>query len=98
MFRRHTVTALAADRRTLVHRRQKAGHDGSSRGFAVRCRELTGRRPALTVFLDTGHVVLVPAHGDAAVLSPLDAGWLRAALRDTALARRAARDVSPEIG
>jgi hypothetical protein len=65
--------------------------------WSISCRDLTGRRHALTVFVDNGHIILVPPLGDAAILSPLDAGRLRAALRDAvlALARSSSKDDQP---
>jgi hypothetical protein len=48
-------------------------------------RDLTGRRAELIVVGDHGRVVLVTASGETAVLTPCQAGKLRAALRDALL-------------
>ncbi|GAA5156863.1 MULTISPECIES: hypothetical protein [Amycolatopsis] len=50
--------------------------------WSVTCRDLAGRKRALTVFTSNGRIVLVGPPGEAAVLEPLDVGRLRAALRD----------------
>ncbi|TCO45841.1 hypothetical protein [Actinocrispum wychmicini] len=50
--------------------------------WSVSCRDIAGRRRDLTVFVSSGRVVLVSPPGETAVLSPLDVGRLRAALRD----------------
>ncbi|GHF88480.1 hypothetical protein FHX82_001222 [Amycolatopsis bartoniae] len=50
--------------------------------WSVTCRDLAGRKRALTVFTNSGRVVVVAPPGEAAVLEPLDVGRLRAALRD----------------
>ncbi|HEV2782777.1 MAG TPA: hypothetical protein VGX25_25585 [Actinophytocola sp.] len=48
----------------------------------VTCRDIAGRRRDLQVIARRGHVVLVAPPGETAILSPLDVGRLRAALRD----------------
>jgi hypothetical protein len=48
----------------------------------VSCRDIAGRRRDLQVIARNGHVVLVAPPGETAILSPLDVGRLRAALRD----------------
>jgi hypothetical protein len=53
--------------------------------WAVPCRDLAGRRRELTVFVNAGRVVLIAPPGEAAVLTSLDVGRLRAALRDAVL-------------
>lgn len=53
-----------------------------AREWTVACRDLAGRRRAVTVVASEGKVVLMAPPGEAAVLSPLDVGRLRAALRD----------------
>ncbi|WAL67054.1 hypothetical protein ORV05_04500 [Amycolatopsis cynarae] len=53
--------------------------------WSITCRDVIGRRQVLTVFIEGGQVVLVPPPGEATVLAPLDAGRLRAALRDALL-------------
>jgi hypothetical protein len=50
--------------------------------WSIACRDLAGRRRDVTVFVSSDKVVLVVPPGEAAVLSPLDVGRLRAALRD----------------
>jgi hypothetical protein len=50
--------------------------------WSVSCRDIAGRRRDLTVFVSGGRIVLVSPPGETAVLSPLDVGRLRAALRD----------------
>ncbi|WP_298176442.1 hypothetical protein [Saccharomonospora sp.] len=53
--------------------------------WAVPCRDLAGRRRELTVFVNAGRVVLIAPPGEAAVLTSLDVGRLRAALRDAVI-------------
>ncbi|GAA4613426.1 hypothetical protein [Saccharopolyspora hordei] len=48
----------------------------------VSCRDVAGRRRDLSVFINQGDVVVVAPPGETAVLSPLEVGRLRAALRD----------------
>jgi hypothetical protein len=43
------------------------------REWTVACRDLAGRRRAVTVVASEGKVVLMAPPGEAAVLSPLDA-------------------------
>jgi hypothetical protein len=50
--------------------------------WSVNCRDIAGRRRELTVIVCRGKVVLVVPPGETAVLSPQEAGRLRAALRD----------------
>lgn len=50
--------------------------------WAVSCRDLAGRRREVTVMVSSERVVLIAPPGEAAVLTPLDVGRLRAALRD----------------
>ncbi|HEX6351708.1 MAG TPA: hypothetical protein VF106_01880 [Actinophytocola sp.] len=54
----------------------------SHKEWAIVCRDVAGRRRDLTVFVRQGRVVLVAPPGETAVLTPLDVGRLRAALRD----------------
>ncbi|CAM00617.1 hypothetical protein SACE_1294 [Saccharopolyspora erythraea NRRL 2338] len=49
------------------------------------CRDMAGRRRDVSVFATQGDVVVVAPPGETAVLSPLEVGRLRAALRDAAL-------------
>ncbi|EID52902.1 hypothetical protein AB8O38_18610 [Saccharomonospora xinjiangensis] len=53
--------------------------------WAVPCRDLAGRRRELTVFVNAGRVVLVAPPGEAAVLTSLDVGRLRGALREAVM-------------
>lgn len=53
-----------------------------AREWTVACRDLAGRRRTVTVLVTEGKVVLMNPPGEAAILSPLDVGRLRAALRD----------------
>lgn len=53
--------------------------------WAIKCRDLSGKRQELTVFTSSDRVVLVAPPGETAVLAPLDVGRLRAALRDSVL-------------
>jgi hypothetical protein len=48
----------------------------------VNCRDVTGRRRDMSVFVNQGNVVVVAPPGETAVLTPLEVGRLRAALRD----------------
>ncbi|MGB3442247.1 MAG: hypothetical protein WBA97_26175 [Actinophytocola sp.] len=50
--------------------------------WSITCRDLTGRRRDLTVFVRQGRIILVAPPGETAVLNPLDVGRLRAVLRD----------------
>jgi hypothetical protein len=54
----------------------------SHKEWAITCRDVAGRRRDLTVFVRQGRVVVVAPPGETAVLTPLDVGRLRAALRD----------------
>lgn len=53
--------------------------------WAVTCRDLAGRRRALSVFVSADRVVLIAPPGEAAVLTSLDVGRLRAVLRDAVM-------------
>lgn len=53
--------------------------------WTVNCRDVEGRRRDVQVFVRQGRVVVVAPPGETAVLSPLDVGRLRAALRDAAM-------------
>ncbi|MEU5850583.1 hypothetical protein ACWEV3_02810 [Saccharopolyspora sp. NPDC003752] len=48
----------------------------------VSCRDVAGRRRDMAVFVNQENVVLIAPPGETAVLSPLEVGRLRAALRD----------------
>lgn len=50
--------------------------------WQVSCRDMAGRRRDVSVFATQGDVVVVAPPGETAVLSPLEVGRLRAALRD----------------
>ncbi|WP_156755701.1 hypothetical protein [Actinokineospora pegani] len=58
---------------------------GGHQEWVVGCRDLAGRKREVTVFARAGKVVLVSPPGETAILSPLDVGRLRAALRDAAV-------------
>jgi len=47
----------------------------------ISCRDVAGRRRDIIVFTDRGRVVMVSPPGETAVLTPLEVGRLRAALR-----------------
>ncbi|MGH3861458.1 MULTISPECIES: hypothetical protein [Actinokineospora] len=64
----------------------------NSKEWSVSCRDIAGRRRDVTVFVRQGRVVLVAPPGETAILSPLDVGRLRAALRDAVV------DASVEAG
>ena len=55
------------------------------REWTVSCRDLAGRKRDMQVFVRQGRVVVVAPPGETAVLSPLDVGRLRAALRDAVM-------------
>ncbi|MEU4739684.1 hypothetical protein AB0G02_04355 [Actinosynnema sp. NPDC023658] len=50
--------------------------------WQITCRDIASRRRDMTVFVSQGHVVVTVPPGEAAVLTPLEVGRLRAALRD----------------
>ncbi|RZS30382.1 hypothetical protein EV193_11780 [Herbihabitans rhizosphaerae] len=51
----------------------------------ISCKDMSGRKRDLQVIAGAGQVVVVTPPGEAAVLSPLDVGRLRAALRDAVM-------------
>ena len=55
---------------------------GAKEEWQVSCRDIASRRRDMTVFVSQGHVVVTVPPGEAAVLTPLEVGRLRAALRD----------------
>lgn len=55
---------------------------GSTNEWHVSCRDVAGRRRDMSVFVNQGQVVVISPPGETAVLSPLEVGRLRAALRD----------------
>lgn len=55
---------------------------GAPEEWQVSCRDIASRRRDMTVFVSQGHVVVTVPPGEAAVLTPLEVGRLRAALRD----------------
>lgn len=57
----------------------------SHKEWWVTCRDIAGRRRDLQVIARQGQVVLVAPPGETAILTPLDVGRLRAALRDAAV-------------
>lgn len=58
---------------------------GTASDWAIKCRDIGGKRQEVTVFTSGDRVVLVAPPGETAVLAPLDVGRLRAALRDAVL-------------
>ena len=50
--------------------------------WLVSCRDVAGRRREVSVSVNQGNIVVVAPPGETAVLSPLEVGRLRAALRD----------------
>ncbi|MBB5153167.1 hypothetical protein BJ970_000701 [Saccharopolyspora phatthalungensis] len=54
----------------------------STKQWHVSCRDVAGRRRDMSVIVNQGNVVVVAPPGETAVLSPLEVGRLRAALRD----------------
>lgn len=54
----------------------------SGKEWQITCRDIASRRRDMTVFVSQGHVVVTVPPGEAAVLTPLEVGRLRAALRD----------------
>ncbi|OQO89585.1 hypothetical protein B1813_21940 [Saccharomonospora piscinae] len=66
--------------------------------WAVPCRDLAGRRRDLTVFVNAGRVVLIAPPGETAVLTSLDVGRLRSALRDAVMSAGDLPDEDPDPG
>lgn len=64
-----------------------------NREWTVSCRDIAGRRRDMQIFVRQGRVVVVAPPGETAVLSPLDVGRLRAALRDAVMDASANTDV-----
>lgn len=60
--------------------------------WTIACRDLAGRRRNITVFASDSKVVLIAPPGESAVLTRLDVGKLRAALRDAVISTEAAND------
>ncbi|WP_020666806.1 hypothetical protein [Amycolatopsis nigrescens] len=58
-------------------RRAASGHN-----LEVRCRDSKGRNQSLTVRHEDGEIVLTTPSGEQLSFAPLQAGRLRAALRD----------------
>jgi hypothetical protein len=52
------------------------------REWSVNCRDIAGRRRELTLIVCQDKIALVVPPGETAVLSPQEAGRLRAALRE----------------
>ncbi|TDC87966.1 hypothetical protein E1161_24740 [Saccharopolyspora aridisoli] len=55
---------------------------GPNQEWHVSCRDVAGRRRDMSVFVNHGRVAIVAPSGETAVLSPLEVGRLRAALRE----------------
>ncbi|CCH28585.1 hypothetical protein BN6_12590 [Saccharothrix espanaensis DSM 44229] len=68
--------------RAPVSRHWRFGAVGTGKEWQVSCRDIASRRRDMTVFVSQGHVVVTVPPGEAAVLTPLEVGRLRAALRD----------------
>lgn len=62
---------------------------GESMEWQVTCHDVAGRRRNMAVFVNEGNVVVVAPPGETAVLAPLEAGRLRAALREAVVAAAA---------
>lgn len=73
-------------RRSGTPRTREGKSDVAQDEWSVSCRDLAGRKSDLTVFVNSGRVIVVAPPGDAAVLAPLDVGRLRAALREAVVA------------
>lgn len=54
----------------------------SSEEWQVSCRDVAGKRRTMAVYVKQGNVVVVAPPGETAVLAPLEAGRLRAAIRE----------------
>ncbi|GAB2686517.1 hypothetical protein GCM10027271_56550 [Saccharopolyspora gloriosae] len=61
----------------------------SSEQWQVSCRDVAGRRRSMAVYVQQGNVVVVAPPGETAVLAPLEAGRLRAAIREAVVAAAA---------
>ncbi|QIZ36236.1 hypothetical protein [Saccharopolyspora sp. ASAGF58] len=61
---------------------REAGNVEPARQWHVSCRDVAGRRRDMSVLINQGNVVVIAPAGETAVLSPLEVGRLRAALRD----------------
>ncbi len=57
----------------------------------ISCRDVAGRRRGLSVFANDDNVIVVAPPGETAVLGPLEAGRLRAAIRDAIVSTAAAQ-------
>jgi hypothetical protein len=57
----------------------------SHKEWWIACRDIAGRRQDVQVIARRGQVVVVTPPGETAILSPLDVGRLRAALRDAVM-------------
>ncbi|MFD7653927.1 hypothetical protein ACFV4N_08110 [Actinosynnema sp. NPDC059797] len=65
---------------------------GTPKEWQITCRDIASRRRDMTVFVSQGHVVVTVPPGEAAVLTPLEVGRLRAALRDAVVDASGAPD------
>lgn len=66
--------------------------DRAIESVTLACLDNTGRRTELLIALDRQRVVLAQPYGVAVVLTPLQAGRLRAAIRDLVLSAEARDD------
>ena len=51
----------------------------------ISCRDVAGRRRDIIVFADRGRVVMLSPPGETAVLTPVEVGRLRSALREAVI-------------
>lgn len=56
------------------------------REWQISCLDVSGKRRKVSVHVDRGNIMIMTPPGDAVVLSPLETGRLRAALRDAIVA------------
>jgi hypothetical protein len=66
---------------------------GTPGEWQITCRDIASRRRDMTVFVSQGHVVVTVPPGEAAVLTPLEVGRLRAALRDAVVNASGAAEI-----
>jgi hypothetical protein len=66
--------------------------DRAIASVTLACLDNTGRRTELLIALDRQRLVLAQPYGVAIVLTPLQAGRLRAAIRDLVLSAEARDD------
>ncbi|MEU6129450.1 hypothetical protein ABZ805_09780 [Saccharopolyspora sp. NPDC047091] len=64
--------------------------------WQVSCRDVAGRRRNMAVYVNQGNVVVVAPPGETAVLAPLEAGRLRAAIREAVVSAAAPEHPVPD--